>query len=114
MTLDPDHVQQLRDYAHCGGSGYAAATALLIEGFNGRFAEIGNPWISTLDNGAACFLPEGLSDDNMAGLSSGQRRYLHIVRDLAEGPMSELEMLDESLFSLVVDVVTRTVGQASL
>ena len=85
-----DHTSRLRDWA-AGMYTVEAAVELLVRGFGGRFAAVGQPWVHT-DRG-----PDGrpwIDFESMPAqvgvLSSGERALLLIAASIAGGSTVDL------------------------
>lgn len=98
----------LREWA--GGSrATESAVELLIEGFRGRFAAEGNPWIHTAGAIAAPYIVwDDINDDTIGALSSGEQRYLRLAASLGGGHLVDLRdalHLDQEHLALVVAAI---------
>ena len=101
--------KRLRENA-AGHRAREAAVELLIRAWHGRFAGTGNPWIKT-DQHAAWVAWDKITDDTTGALSSGERRYLVIARDLAVGPLSEIDGgMDLTSSALLLGAVEHPAG----
>ena len=101
--------KRLRDNV-AGHRAQEAAVELLIRAWQGRFAGTGNPWIRT-DQHTAWVNWDQISDDTTGALSGGERRYLAIARDLATGPLSEVDGgLDLTARELILGAVEHAGG----
>lgn len=92
-----------------------AAVELLVRAFDGRFATPGNPWIQPCDQPGWWWLDtHELVDDNLGGVSGGERRLLLIAASLAGGaPVSladTLPGLDRDLTDLVLAALAHANG----
>jgi hypothetical protein len=76
------HHTQLRAWAK-GNHGMEAATELLIRGFNGRFADPGNPWIHPTTSGH--WIDFHTIPAQIGALSGGEQRFLQITAALNDG-----------------------------
>lgn len=108
MTNTPD---DLRSWAK-GSLPLEAATELLLRGFNGRFAEPGQPWVKTEDDRP--WVDFGSIPDEIAGLSSGEQRFLMIAASLGgDGiriSLSDEMSLDRDLMGLVLAAMAHAAG----
>lgn len=82
MTDIQDRHAQLRAWAK-GNYGREAATELLIRGFDGRFADPGNPWIHPIASGH--WIDFDSIPSLTGGLSGGEQRFLQIAAALDDG-----------------------------
>lgn len=83
MVTSVDTAEDLRAWAH-GIYTTEAAVELLIRGFHGRFAEVGNPWIEPNDHGGFWVNMEAIPG-NVGALSSGERAYMLIAASIGLG-----------------------------
>lgn len=74
------HTTDLRAWAK-GSYTLEAATELLIRAFDGRYAEVGRPWVRA-DDGHPWIDFESIPDF-IGGSSSGERRFLMLAASLA-------------------------------
>lgn len=92
-----------------------AATRLLLEAFDGRFARRGWPWVASTESGHYYIDATKLSDDEIGMLSGGERRVLAIARSLlGEEPVDlsdALPGLDPRHTDLVIGAITHATGE---
>lgn len=110
MTDIQEHHAQLRAWAK-GLYGLEAATELLIRGFNGRFADPGNPWVHPTTSGH--WIDFGSIPSLTGPLSGGEQRFLQIAAALDDGDTTVnlgrcLAGLDRQHVHLVLAAVAHT------
>lgn len=92
-----------------------AATRLLVDAFDGRFARSGWPWIQRTEFGNHYVDGTRLGDDEIGMLSGGERRVLAIVRSLlGEQPVDlsdAITGLDPRHARLVIDSLAHATGE---
>lgn len=117
MVTSVDAADDLRAWAK-GMYTTEAAVELLIRGFNGRFADVGYPWIQLNDQGGYWVDLEAIPG-NVGVLSSGERAYLLIAASIGLGGSdgdSVAVNLSDALPSLgrqQLDLVLAAVAHAS-
>lgn len=92
-----------------------AATRLLLEAFDGRFARRGWPWVARTESGHYYIDVTKLRDDAIGMLSGGERRVLAIARSLlGEQPVDlsdALSGLDQRHTNLVIGAIAHATGK---
>jgi hypothetical protein len=111
-SVTDEHHRGLRAWAK-GTYTMEAATELLIRAFRGRFARPGNRWIET-DNGRPWIDFEAI-EDNLGGLSGGERRFLLLAASLGDGGVDVqlgdiIPGLDRELLALVLAAIAHAGG----
>jgi hypothetical protein len=113
-------VQALTNEHHCGLRSWAkgiytveAATELLIRAFGGRFARPGEPWIGMGSRWP--YVDFEAIEENLEGLSGGERRFLLLVASLGDGgalvDLGDLiPGLDRDLLDLVLAAIAHAGG----
>jgi hypothetical protein len=106
------HHAQLRAWAK-GNYGMEAATELLIRGFNGRFADPGNPWVHPTTSGH--WIDFDTIPAQIGALSGGEQRFLQITAALYDGDTTvnlgrALAGLDRRHVHLVLAAVAHASG----
>jgi hypothetical protein len=94
-----------------------AGVELLVRGFDGRFAEPGNPWIQHEDAAGRWWVNFPLIVDRIGVLSGGERRYLLIAASLG-APNHSVHVdlgdvvggMDRELTSLVLAAISHAAG----
>lgn len=107
-----EHHEGLRAWAK-GVHTTEAATELLIRAFRGRFAQPGNRWIET-DNSQPWVDFEAI-EDNLGGLSGGERRFLLLAASLGDGGVDVqlgdvIPGLDRDVLALVLAAIAHAGG----
>jgi hypothetical protein len=90
-----------------------AATRLLLEAFDGRFARRGWPWVARTESGHYYIDATKLSDDEIGMLSGGERRVLAIARSLLGEQTVDLSDAITGLDRLHTDVVIGAIAHAT-
>jgi len=106
------HHAQLQAWAK-GNYGMEAATELLIRGFNGRFADPGNPWVHPTTSGH--WIDFDAIPAQIGALSGGEQRFLQIAAALSDGETTvnlgrALTGLDRQHVHLVLAAVAHASG----
>lgn len=95
-----------------------AAVHLLLQAFDGRFAQPGWPWIKATESGNHYLDAARLSDDQIGVLSGGERRVLAITRSLlGEQPVDladALTGLDQPTTRTVLDALAHATGESAV
>ncbi|RJT76893.1 hypothetical protein D6T63_15585 [Arthrobacter cheniae] len=119
MTNSPE-VQALTNEHHCGLRSWAkgtytteAATELLIRAHEGRFARPGQPWIGMGSRWP--YVDFEAIEENLGGLSGGERRFLLLVASLGDGGAlvdlgDVIPGLDRDVLALVLAAIAHAGG----
>lgn len=108
------HEEQLRAWAR-GSYPLVAATELLLRAFGGRFAGVGNPWVTKDAEYGNVWIDFEQIPDSVDGLSGGERRLLMLAASLAGVGVTVdlgdvLPGLDRKVLNLVLAAVAHAGG----